>query len=426
MSEIRVNTFKAEDGISAPSFPNGIQVTGIVTSTVLDASVSTLNVTGGHINVGSNIQLGDAGILTATTFKGNIEGTTGTFLGNVSIGGTLTYEDVSNIDAVGLITARNGVSISSGGLKVLGGGSNFNANITGTATTALSVTAADESSDTSCNVLFATAATGNVAPKTGTNLTFNSSNGTLTATSFAGSGSGITGVPAANLTGTAAAINGSNITALNAGNVSSGTLPITRGGTGLTSLGAANKALKVNNAGNALEFGDAGAWTKIASGSGPGSTSIIIDNIFSDTYDYYKLFYTWAQDDWMKLQYVKADGTVQTGGAYTWTGVYSHENTDGTGRYGNNAQTFGSYSYWNATDDSPAVVEITYYHPYKSSYKTTDFYNCTIIEGSRLYYHGGSNFYNATESHRGVKMFGAGGDNISAANFKYLVLGIAL
>ena len=228
MSEIRVNTFKAEDGISAPSFPNGIQVTGIVTSTVLDASVSTLNVTGGHINVGSNIQLGDAGILTATTFKGNIEGTTGTFLGNVSIGGTLTYEDVSNIDAVGLITARNGVSISSGGLKVLGGGSNFNANITGTATTALSVTAADESSDTSCNVLFATAATGNVAPKTGTNLTFNSSNGTLTATSFAGSGSGITGVPAANLTGTAAAINGSNITNLTAANLT-GALPAISG-----------------------------------------------------------------------------------------------------------------------------------------------------------------------------------------------------
>ena len=109
MSEIRVNTFKAEDGISAPSFPNGIQVTGIVTSTVLDASVSTLNVTGGHVNVGSNIQLGDAGILTATTFKGNIEGTTGTFSGNVSVGGTLTYEDVTNVDSVGVVTARSGV-----------------------------------------------------------------------------------------------------------------------------------------------------------------------------------------------------------------------------------------------------------------------------------------------------------------------------
>ena len=109
MSEIWVNTFKAEDGISAPSFPNGIQVTGIVTSTVLDTSVTTLNVTGGHVNVGSNIQLGDAGILTATTFKGNIEGTTGTFSGNVSVGGTLTYEDVTNIDSVGIVTARTGV-----------------------------------------------------------------------------------------------------------------------------------------------------------------------------------------------------------------------------------------------------------------------------------------------------------------------------
>ena len=109
MSEIRVDSFKAEDGISAPSFPNGIQVTGIVTSTVLDTSVTTLNVTGGHVNVGSNIQLGDAGILTATTFKGNIEGTTGTFSGNVSVGGTLTYEDVTNIDSVGIVTARTGV-----------------------------------------------------------------------------------------------------------------------------------------------------------------------------------------------------------------------------------------------------------------------------------------------------------------------------
>ena len=109
MSEIRVDNFNAEDGISAPSFPNGIQVTGIVTSTVLDTSVTTLNVTGGHVNVGSNIQLGDAGILTATTFKGNIEGTTGTFSGNVSVGGTLTYEDVTNIDSVGIVTARTGV-----------------------------------------------------------------------------------------------------------------------------------------------------------------------------------------------------------------------------------------------------------------------------------------------------------------------------
>ena len=57
-----------------------------------------------------------------------------------------------------------------------------------TATTATNVTVADESSDTACNVLFTTAATGNLPPKSGSNLTFNSANGTLTATTFVGGG----------------------------------------------------------------------------------------------------------------------------------------------------------------------------------------------------------------------------------------------
>ena len=36
----------------------------------------------------------------------------GTFSGNVSIGGTLSYEDVTNIDSVGIITARSDISIA--------------------------------------------------------------------------------------------------------------------------------------------------------------------------------------------------------------------------------------------------------------------------------------------------------------------------
>ena len=36
------------------------------------------------------------------------------FSGNVSVGGTLTYEDVTNIDAVGLVTAQNGIVVGSG------------------------------------------------------------------------------------------------------------------------------------------------------------------------------------------------------------------------------------------------------------------------------------------------------------------------
>ena len=114
MSEIRVNTFKAEDGISAPSFPNGIQVKGVVTATVLDSTVPFLN-------AGSNIQLGNAGVVTATNYVGTINtpaqpnitsvGTLSSLnvSGNVSIAGTLTYEDVTNVDSVGVVTARTGV-----------------------------------------------------------------------------------------------------------------------------------------------------------------------------------------------------------------------------------------------------------------------------------------------------------------------------
>ena len=52
--------------------------------------------------------------------------------------------------------------------------------------TPTAITVADESSDTTCFPLFATAATGDLGPKSGSNLTFNSSSGLLTATSFAG------------------------------------------------------------------------------------------------------------------------------------------------------------------------------------------------------------------------------------------------
>ena len=59
------------------------------------------------------------GIITATKFDGPFDSLT--VSGNLSIGGTLTYEDVTNVDSVGVITARSGIQgigIQSGGLNV--------------------------------------------------------------------------------------------------------------------------------------------------------------------------------------------------------------------------------------------------------------------------------------------------------------------
>ena len=75
-------------------------------------------VVGAGIHTLSNItshNVHSSGIITATKFDGpfdnlNVTGVT-TFAGSVSIGGTLTYEDVTNIDSVGLVTARDGIFI---------------------------------------------------------------------------------------------------------------------------------------------------------------------------------------------------------------------------------------------------------------------------------------------------------------------------
>ena len=92
MSIIRADSIKNRSGLGAPDFPNGITVTGIVTATVLDTNVATLNVTGGHVNVGTNIQLGDAGIVTATSYRGD-----GSQLTGISIDATALKDGSSNV-----------------------------------------------------------------------------------------------------------------------------------------------------------------------------------------------------------------------------------------------------------------------------------------------------------------------------------------
>ena len=81
---------------------------------------------------------------------------------------------------------ESGVITAQGFVGSLTGAVTGNASTATLATTATNVTVADESTDTSCNVLFVTAATGNLPPKSGTNLTFNSNTGILTATGFSG------------------------------------------------------------------------------------------------------------------------------------------------------------------------------------------------------------------------------------------------
>ncbi len=111
--------------------------------------------------------------------------------GDVSIGGTLTYEDVTNIDSVGLITARSGI-VATGVVTATSfsgplAGNADTATSAGTATTASNanlIAVVDESTDTTCSVLYSGSPTGYIAAKTGSNLTFDSVTGTLKPTNL--------------------------------------------------------------------------------------------------------------------------------------------------------------------------------------------------------------------------------------------------
>lgn len=58
----------------------------------------------GTLQVGTGITMG-SGIITATAAN---------FTGDLTVGGVLTYEDVTNVDSVGVITARQGIRIGAG------------------------------------------------------------------------------------------------------------------------------------------------------------------------------------------------------------------------------------------------------------------------------------------------------------------------
>jgi hypothetical protein len=185
--------------------------------------------------------------LSATNIVGTVVGdVTGDLTGNADTATTL-----ETARTIGGVSFNGSANINLPGVNAAG-----NQDTSGTAAIATTITLADESTDTSCNVLFATAATGNLAPKTGTNLTFNSASGILTATGFAGP---ITG----NVTGDVSG---------NAGTATKLAAAVNVGGVSFDGSAAINLP-GVNAAGNQDTSGNAATATALANARTIGGTS---------------------------------------------------------------------------------------------------------------------------------------------------------
>ena len=155
------------------------------------------------------------GIITATTFSGVDATSLKDNAGTIQIQATTTgathsgravfnevelqgkvYDSDGDFGTSGQVLSSDGTDIEWVNAGSLSAGS------------AAQVTVANEASDTTCFPLFTTGATGNLQTKSNSNLTFNSSTGALSASSFSG--------------------DGSSLSSLNASNISSGTIPTAR------------------------------------------------------------------------------------------------------------------------------------------------------------------------------------------------------
>ena len=176
-------TIGASVGIGTPSdgavTAAKIASGAVETAKIADAGVTEVKIASNSVSnsklTNSSVDENKLAVNSVVTAKIADDAVTAAKLADTSVSagsyGSATAIPAITVDAQGRITAASTNSINTSTIPV-----------------------ADESTDTTCFPVFVTAATGDLAPKSGSNLTFNSATGALGATSYTGDGSSLTGV----------------------------------------------------------------------------------------------------------------------------------------------------------------------------------------------------------------------------------------
>ena len=260
-------------------------------------------ITAAGIGSTETVTLDGVAVINNESIGGNL-----TVTGNATIGGVLTYEDVTNVDSVGVITARAGVLVGSGITLSKDGDifatgvttsttfvGNLTGNVTGNSDTATNSTNAshvlvtdNESTNENNLITFvedATSSTGNVGLEMDGNFTYNPSTGTVSATAFSGSGANLTNIDSGMFIKTSAGIH----TVGDQSNVGIGTTNPASGldvslktdgialpeGTTSQRPSGSQKFIRFNSTTGSLELYNGNQWVEILSDySQTGSTAL--------------------------------------------------------------------------------------------------------------------------------------------------------
>jgi hypothetical protein len=174
INSANIPTLNQDTSGTAANVTTNADLTGDITSNGNATSIASGVIVNDDVKSDAAIAYSKLG--TIPTWNQNTTGSAATLTTAREIGG-VSFNGSADIDLPGVNAAGN--QSTSGNAA--------------TATLASTITVADESSDTTCFPLFATAVSGSLAAKTGTNITFNSSDGTLTATNLT-AGATVSGV----------------------------------------------------------------------------------------------------------------------------------------------------------------------------------------------------------------------------------------
>ena len=108
MSRLRANQITNKTANGAPTATNGLIVTGVCTATSFSGNGAGLVGVASTDNINTSTNAVLSGIVTVGTLS---------VTGNAGIAGVLTYEDVTNVDSIGVITARDGLRVTGSQLQ---------------------------------------------------------------------------------------------------------------------------------------------------------------------------------------------------------------------------------------------------------------------------------------------------------------------
>jgi hypothetical protein len=175
-----------------------------------------------------------------------------------------------------------------------------------------------------------------------------------------------------------------------------------------------------------FQAGASSDWVRLNTNTiSSGVSSFTVDNVFSSTYQIYKLFWSdvyFSGAAYPQIQYVTGgDGTVVSGSTYKWKALFMYGSLTSTSdSNGNQSQTTGFWvtnGYDQDDSDYPSTGEVTFFNPASNTMYNAIQATVGIYESSQWRYFMGTGYYDGAKIEATGYKFNADAGTIDSGEF---------